>query len=201
MAADSFPRHAASWHADVGQLMPGHRKEGSWRTWLRNLLGAARGRRGVHLGPRHRDKSAFRVAILLAVLIASLVLIFLNSPLAHASTQSRSLAALHWAEGKAGTWYEYGGTGPRYDCSGLVYEAYLREGVNVGRDTYDMLRSSHLVRIAASQARRGDLAFYGSGHVELVTKRGTFGALQTGTRVGWHRPSGSWRPTMYFRVR
>jgi hypothetical protein len=46
------------------------------------------------------------------------------------------------------------------------------------------------------------LAFYGSGHVEFVTAwwHTTFGAQQTGTRVGWHGWSGWWAPTMFFRV-
>jgi len=64
-----------------------------------------------------------------------------------------------------------------------------------------MLASRHLVWEPASARRRGDLAFYGTGHVELVTRWGTFGALETGTQIGWHTPSGWWRPTMYFRVR
>lgn len=57
-----------------------------------------------------------------------------------------------------------------------------------------------LRRIPARQRPSGDLAFYGSGHVELVTSRGTFGALEPGTRIGWHHPSAWWHPTMYFRV-
>jgi hypothetical protein len=63
-----------------------------------------------------------------------------------------------------------------------------------------MLASPHLHRVKAKNRRRGDLAFYGSGHVELVTRHGTFGAQGAGTRVGWHRPSAWWHPTMYFRV-
>jgi hypothetical protein len=61
------------------------------------------------------------------------------------------------------------------------------------------------VQIPVRDAQRGDLLFYGSGHVELKTRdtHGSFGALQTGTRLGWHRwdPSGWWRPTMAFRLR
>jgi hypothetical protein len=67
-------------------------------------------------------------------------------------------------------------------------------------DTYEILASRKLRRIPARQRRSGDLAFYGSGHVELVTSRGTFGALEPGTRIGWHHPSAWWHPTMYFRV-
>jgi cell wall-associated NlpC family hydrolase len=110
--------------------------------------------------------------------------------------------ALEWAVRQAGKWYCWGGTGPScYDCSGLVMEAYDHVGIHLPRTTYEMLRSRLLRRIPASERRPGDLAFYGSGHVELVTPRGTFGALHTGTRIGWHFPNQWWHPTMYFEVR
>jgi hypothetical protein len=52
------------------------------------------------------------------------------------------------------------------------------------------------------QARRGDLAFYGTGHVEFFVRPGhTFGALNSGTRVGWHKWNAWWHPTMFFHVR
>lgn len=200
-AADAFPRHARSWHKDVGSLVPTHRADVTWRTSARNVAGMMRGRRGAHDGDRLWTPASWRVIALLAVLAASVVLIIISTAGAHASVQARSVSALQWAESRAGAPYVYGGTGPGYDCSGLVETAYRHAGVALPRTTYAMLSSSHLVRIAASQRRRGDLAFYGSGHVELVTNRGTYGALEPGTRVGWHRPSGSWRPTMYFRVR
>jgi len=79
--------------------------------------------------------------------------------------------------------------------------AYAHAGIALPHSTYSMLASRHLVRISPAQRRRGDLAFYGSGHVELVTFTGTFGALEAGTRIGWHHPSGWWRPTAYLRVR
>jgi cell wall-associated NlpC family hydrolase len=78
--------------------------------------------------------------------------------------------------------------------------AYQHAGISLPRTTTEMLASPRLRRIPASQRRRGDLAFYGTGHVELVTSGGTFGALDTGTRIGWHHPSVWWHPTMYFRV-
>jgi hypothetical protein len=141
----------------------------------------------------------------LAALAATLILLLL-APLApvpaSASTAPRRIVALRWAEHQAGKWYCYGGTGPScFDCSGLVMRAYAHAGIRLPRTTYGMLGSWHLRRIKASYRRRGDLAFYGSGHVELVTRRGTFGALGAGTRVGWHHPSPWWHPTMYFRVR
>jgi len=141
------------------------------------------------------------VAALAAALIVLVIAPLAPSP-ASASTTPRRLIALRWAEHQAGKWYCFGGSGPGcFDCSGLVMRAYAHAGTRLPRTTYGMLGSWHLRRVPASQRKRGDLAFYGSGHVELVTRRGTFGAASAGTRVGWHHPSRWWHPTMYFRVR
>ena len=138
------------------------------------------------------------LAALSALLVAGVLVPLAPSP-ASAATKPR-IAALRWAESQAGKWYCFGGTGGCFDCSGLVMEAYAHAGISIPRTTYGMLASSKLRRIPASKRKRGDLAFYGSGHVELVTARGTFGAEAPGTRVGWHHPSAWWHPTMYFRV-
>lgn len=138
------------------------------------------------------------LAALSALLVAGVLVPLAPSP-ASAATKPR-IAALRWAESQAGKWYCFGGTGGCFDCSGLVMEAYAHAGISIPRTTYGMLASSKLRRIPASKRKRGDLAFYGSGHVELVTARGTFGAEAPGTRVGWHHPSAWWQPTMYFRV-
>lgn len=138
------------------------------------------------------------------VALSALLIVGVLAPLApspaSASTASQRLTALRWAERQAGKWYCFGGTGGCFDCSGLVMSAYRHAGISIPRTTFGMLASPKLHRIAASQRQRGDLAFYGSGHVELVTARGTFGAAAPGTQVGWHHPSAWWHPTMYFRV-
>ena len=111
--------------------------------------------------------------------------------------------AWNYAMHPRGKPYEWGGTGPYgFDCSGLVYAAYRSRGVVLPRTTYGMLSSPHLVRISKAQARRGDLAFYGSGHVELYDQGNwTYGAADSGTRIGFHRMSPWWHATMYFAVR
>ena len=115
---------------------------------------------------------------------------------------SRRIRAYIWAAHQHGKPYCWGGTGGCFDCSGLVMAAYRHVDLHFGRDTAQMLASSRLVRVSHRRARKGDLAFYGSGHVELVAgRRYTLGALHAGTRVGWHRASRWWHPTMYFRVR
>ncbi len=159
----------------------------------------------VSAGPLARRSRPVRalvrvtLAALSALLIAGVLAPLAPSP-ASASTRSQRLTALRWAERQAGKWYCFGGTGGCFDCSGLVMSAYRHAGISIPRTTYGMLASAKLHRIAASQRQRGDLAFYGSGHVELVTAHGTFGAAAPGTQVGWHHPSGWWHPTMYFRV-
>jgi cell wall-associated NlpC family hydrolase len=138
------------------------------------------------------------VAAAVAVIVSLAAVVSLR---ASASSRPARLVALEWAWHQAGKGYCWGGNGPScYDCSGLVVAAYARAGISLPRTTYEMLASKLLRRIPASQRRRGDLAFYGSGHVELVTIHGTFGALNPETLIGWHHPNPWWHPTMYFRV-
>jgi cell wall-associated NlpC family hydrolase len=108
--------------------------------------------------------------------------------------------AWRFAYNHRGDWYQYGAAGPStFDCSGLQYRAYLSNGINIGRDTYDMLANRRLIRVA--HPKLGDLAFFGSGHVEMYVSPGwTIGAQQTGTRVGFHHWSASWHPTAFYRV-
>jgi peptidoglycan DL-endopeptidase CwlO len=115
--------------------------------------------------------------------------------------RSKRFRALEWAYTQRGKPYQWGGTGPHgYDCSGLVYRAYRREGITLGRTTYQMLGSRRLWHVRRPLA--GDLAFYGSGHVELWARTGvTFGAANSGTRIGIHHFSRWWHPSRYYRVR
>jgi cell wall-associated NlpC family hydrolase len=123
-------------------------------------------------------------------------------PSANASTTAGRLKAWAWAITQNGDHYRYGATGPNYwDCSALVQKAYKHAGFAIPRTTYLMEHSSKLYRIPRSQARRGDLAFFGTGHVELYEHSGnlTFGA--SGHGVGYHHWSASWHPTMFYRVK
>lgn len=146
-----------------------------------------------------------------AAVLGALLIVPVAAPPAHADTGTAQVwagsvagnRALNWAEVyAAGHWYGWGGVGPSvFDCSGTVYAAFGHaDGIWLPRTTYAMLGSGHLHRVYFPQ--RGDLAFYGSGHVEIVTAwyHTTFGAQQTGTRVGWHTWSGWWAPTMFYRI-
>lgn len=149
--------------------------------------------------------TARRVAVILAI-AASLVGFFTSAPAGHAASYSIGDRILDKAETQTGCWYGYGHVGPcsyGYDCSGLVYWAAHSLGVNLPRTTYGIMSSSLVYRIPLSSARRGDLLFYGSGHVEIDTawSHTSFGALHTGTRIGWHGWNAYWHPTMAFRIR
>jgi cell wall-associated NlpC family hydrolase len=156
----------------------------------------------------------FAVAVVLLA-IAGLIITSTSTPHAHAaelkpattgttaamSATQRDAAAYRWALTQKGKWYSWGSTGPStYDCSGLPYRAYLREGHPIPRTTYGMLSSRELYRV--SSPRPGDLAFFGSGHVEFYAGgHTTFGAHHTGTQVSYRTWNAYYHPTAFYRVR
>jgi cell wall-associated NlpC family hydrolase len=148
-------------------------------------------------------RSMIATALLSTGLIAATTLAAVPQAQASAQVFPR-LAAFDWARTQAGKPYEYGGTGPNgYDCSGLVYAAYRHAGITLPRTTEEMLASSKLGR--TNSPNPGELAFFGSGHVEFVTyvSHLTFGALRSGTVMGWHTwyPGSGWQPTVYLYVK
>jgi len=147
---------------------------------------------------------------LTAVVLAALTLavgLLAGTGRAHASTLTPGQRMLSWAKAnETGHWYAWGGTGlATYDCSGAVYRAALEIGIrSMPRDTYSMLAAgvySGLLRRTYAPVA-GDLAFYGSGHVEIVDRGHdvTFGALNTGTRVGDHAWNAWWKPTAFYNI-
>jgi cell wall-associated NlpC family hydrolase len=160
---------------------------------------------------------AAAAALVTTLLISSMTVGVVAAPAARASVSQAAVtssyggssagnAALNWAErNAAGCWYTYGGTNcsQGYDCSGLVMEAFGHgAGIWLPHSTYAMLSNPHLHRIPLSQARRGDLMFYGTGHVEINTVwyHQTFGAHDRGQRVGWISCGPWWHPTAAYRV-
>ncbi len=91
--------------------------------------------------------------------------------------------AVAFAYGKLGTWYLWGGTGPRYDCSGLVQAAWAAGGVSIPRVTY--AQWSALPHISKAQLQPGDLVFFnGEGHVSMYVGNGLMiDAPRTGEQV------------------
>jgi cell wall-associated NlpC family hydrolase len=156
--------------------------------------------------PHARRRAVTRGAIAAVLLGAGLIAgaTLSSAPRALADTKPPRLVAFDWAKSQAGKPYIYGGTGPNgYDCSGLVYAAYKRAGFTLPRTTNGMLASSKFGHTGSPRA--GELAFFGTGHVEFVTNEHhtTYGALHPGTVVWWHKwySGSSWHPTVYLYVR
>jgi len=139
------------------------------------------------------------------------------SDVAHASTRaSIGSQLLNWEQAhENGRPYAWGGTGPYgYDCSGAIYAAALRvlpaNGIRLSwpRDTYDLRSAVYSGRLRAriipvSQAQRGDILIWpGWGHAEIKTKWPgvSYGALKTGTPVGWHTYNRYWYPMLAIRL-
>jgi cell wall-associated NlpC family hydrolase len=171
---------------------------------------------GRHAAPRRGRRWVILLAVLavLALLAAAFLIAAPSAPAQPAvqdhavlasSTETLGQRVLDKAETKVNHWYLYGAAGPVYfDCSGLVHWAAGQLGVYVPHSTYSMLAgTAHLYYIPLSQARRGDLLFFGSGHVEFATiwYHTSFGAHHSGTTVGWRGWSSYYHPTAAMRFR
>lgn len=93
----------------------------------------------------------------------------------------------HIAQSMVGVPYRYGGSTPAgFDCSGLVYYAYVKAGVPVPRTAADLRKQS--TPIPNQQLRPGDLVFFDtswrSEHVGIYVGGGDFvHAPSSGKRV------------------
>lgn len=68
-------------------------------------------------------------------------------------------AAIAFALAHIGDPYVLGGVGPRrWDCSGLIQQAYRKAGVRLPRIAADQYRAT--IRVTRSSLRRGDLVFW-----------------------------------------
>lgn len=82
-----------------------------------------------------------------------------NADLPQGGAGTPSLRALAAAAAVVGTPYRYGGDSPAgFDCSGLVYYAYLQAGKRPPRTTTEQYRLTR--RVPVSGLRPGDLVFF-----------------------------------------
>ncbi len=112
--------------------------------------------------------------------------------------------AIAFARSKLGLPYQWGGTGPLYDCSGLTQAAYAYAGVALPRTT--TMQFAYGPRVPVSTITPGDLIFFASdgtaaapGHVALYLGGGQMlDAPHTGAvlHIGplWGTPTGATRP-------
>ena len=95
---------------------------------------------------------------------------------ARASNNKTTSNIIKTAKTFEGTKYKFGGTTKKgMDCSGLVYVAYGKEGINLPRVSRDMAKQGKPVSL--KKVTEGDLVFFKTGksknrinHVGIVTK-------------------------------
>ena len=76
------------------------------------------------------------------------------------STSEKANKALAFCKSKLGTPYLWGGTGPRYDCSGLMMKAYQSVGISIPRTSKQ--QSTYGKAVSKSNLQVGDLVFFGN---------------------------------------
>jgi len=80
----------------------------------------------------------------------------------------RAGAAIDFAKSKLGTWYLWGGTGPQYDCSGLVQASWGAAGVYLPRTTYEQVDVGYAVPAILQDLEPGDVIFYNGDEHEAI---------------------------------
>ena len=83
-----------------------------------------------------------------------------NTSSSSAENNSKAEKALSFCKSKLGTPYQWGGTGPRYDCSGLMLKAYESVGIKLPRTSKQ--QSTYGKSVSKSSLQIGDLVFFGS---------------------------------------
>lgn len=132
-----------------------------------------------------RVLSSVIAVLALAALQVGATAVLAPSP-AEANPRSTAVSS---ALSRTGAGYQWGGNGPRYDCSGLVQEAYRAAGVSLPRTSEQQFHAT--TRISRSQLRPGDLVFW-HGHVEMYVGNGQLVGA-TRSRGVSTRALGAWR--------
>jgi peptidoglycan DL-endopeptidase CwlO len=117
---------------------------------------------------------------------------YVTSATYYGPTNTPAGKAVAFAYSKLGTWYLWGGNGPRYDCSGLTQAAWAHAGVSIPRVASAQYMA--LPHVPKSQLRPGDLVFFeGLGHVGMYVGNGLMiDAPETGKQVRLLPLDSSW---------
>lgn len=83
-----------------------------------------------------------------------------ETPSSNNGVNEKASKALAFCKSKLGTPYLWGGTGPRYDCSGLMMKAYASVGISIPRTSKQ--QSTFGKSVSKSNLQIGDLVFFGS---------------------------------------
>lgn len=83
-----------------------------------------------------------------------------ETPSTSNGVNSKASKAFEFCKSKLGTPYLWGGTGPRYDCSGLMMKAYASIGISIPRTSKQ--QSTFGKSVSKSNLQIGDLVFFGS---------------------------------------
>lgn len=83
-----------------------------------------------------------------------------ETPSSSNGVNEKANKALSFCKSKLGTPYLWGGTGPRYDCSGLMMKAYASVGISIPRTSKQ--QSTFGKSVSKSNLQIGDLVFFGS---------------------------------------
>lgn len=88
---------------------------------------------------------------------------------------------LAFAHAQIGKWYKWGGNGPdRFDCSGLIQQAYRSAGISIPRHSLDQRNAGELIE---GEMLPGDI-LWRDGHVYLyIGGDQVISAPQTGERI------------------
>lgn len=131
-----------------------------------------------------------KLTIVLVALVLAVTLVAVEAP-SDVEAASEAGKVIYTAKNQLGKRYSWGATGMRrYDCSGLVYRVFERNGllrrIGGGRKTargyYDWFRNRGLV--SRYNPRKGDLVVYGRGkHIGIYIGSGlVVSALTSGVR-------------------
>lgn len=112
------------------------------------------------------------------------------APDAHAATPIRT-KALSTASAQKNDPYRYGAAGPsRFDCSGLVYYSYKRNGKTLPRTAQGQYNKSS--KVSPSKRQKGDLVFIGRSS-KGIYHVGIYAGFWSGKGWMWNANTGSYR--------